>query len=378
VPAEAPVPVQLAAVTWDFPLVGTTRMLAEAWQRQGVDNWFVQVHSERSSLQRFSPGSHPERVMRPLTWPPRKLWRWLPPGRLEASLRKSARRLRRELDSRIDWLRACALVVTPAWAPWLEELPFHRVVYHCIDRWQVHAPPGLERHFEDWERRLLARADGAIATAEVLREEILARRPGLPVEVVRNAVDERWLAPVTPVRATPAGRPVVGFVGALYEWLDWDLVDAVTREMSHVDFVFVGPDDGRSSFAGSKARANVHFPGACAHEDVPQWLAGFDACWIPFRANAVARATNPVKLYEYLALGKPVVATEVAGLESFAGLVERADSHAEMVKRLTETLEAGHAGAQQRRAFAAENTWTKRALQVRRFLEQLDASGAGT
>lgn len=367
------VPVQLAAVTWNFPLVGTTRMLAEAWERAGQENWFVQVHSERSTLQRITGGGgiHKQRIVRPLTWPPRKIWRRLSDSQLETALRHSARRLRRDLDPHIDWENSCALVVTPAWEPWLAELPFGRVVYHCIDAWQVHSPPGLEKRFARWEKRLVDRADGGIVTAEILRQKLLAQRPDLSVELIPNGVAEKWVERPPSERRDPKSRPVIGFVGALYEWLDWELIEAVVGEMSGVDFRFIGPHRRRAELTRLDRHANVRFLGPCKHERVPEHVAGFDACWIPFRTNSMGRAMNPIKLYEYLALGKPVVVTEISGLEAFGKIVELARSASEMKAALSRAIELGESGCEERRAFAANNTWEHRASQSVHFLNEL-------
>ena len=104
--------VSFSAVTWNFPLIGRTRMLTEAWQRLGIPTTFVQIPFGRSALERFLPfgrAYEPVRVVRP--WPtyPRWLWARLSPARLHASIARRARELRRQLDRVIDWDEAAAV-----------------------------------------------------------------------------------------------------------------------------------------------------------------------------------------------------------------------------------------------------------------------------
>ncbi|MCB9913682.1 MAG: glycosyltransferase [Planctomycetes bacterium] len=263
----------------------------------------------------------------------------------------------------------------PRWEPWLDELPFGRVLYDCIDDLAVHAPdPALRVRVARLEERLLARCDGALATAEVLLADLRRRRPELPLRLVRNGVDDVGFqrAAQGPRPADlPRGHPLVGFVGALYEWLDWELVRAVARACPEVDFAFVGPRAGEAAGEPAPGLANVRLLGPRPYADVPRYVAAFDACWVPFRVDRVGRAANPVKLYEYLALGKPACSTPVADLNSFEGLVSAAEGAEAMTQALRAALAEGAARATERRAFAARNGWSARAAEVLAFAGSL-------
>lgn len=364
-------PVSLAAVVWDFPLVGRTRMLCEAWEREGRANTFVQFPKRRNALQRFTQGRREElglqTVVRPRgTIPPRF------PLKGERA-RRAARQLHTQLGANFCWERAVAFVVNPAWEPWLCELPFAKVVYDCIDDLRVHVPDPVQRAVVfEMEERLLERCDGALVTAEILGDDLHARRPELPLRLVRNGVDDHRFQSYaaehpTPAELTDVPRPIVGFVGALYEWVDWSLIREVASAMPQVDFVFVGPRDASTSKDPCAGLANVHLLGQRAFEEVPAYIEGFDVCWVPFRVDEIGLAANPVKLYEYLALGKPVCSTQVADLDSFEDLVYRAGSSSEMIEALRGALEEGGEGGEARRAFAARNSWRARAAEVLEF-----------
>jgi glycosyltransferase involved in cell wall biosynthesis len=372
--ARTPI-VSLAAVTWDFKLVGRTRMLTEAWLRDGQPTHFVQVPSLRTGLERalgwWRPAPAP--VVRP--WPtlPARWWRRVGQPRLEATQRRRARALRRTLERRGALHEATALVVSPLWTPWLAELPFRHVIYDCIDELSVHVThPELAGWYAEWEQRLIERCDGAVITAATLGDGLRARRPDLPIRMIRNGVDvERFhqLAAATPRPADvpPADRPVVGFVGALYDWIDWDVIAATAAALPACDFVFVGPHDGRGQPQRVARLPNVRLLGPRPYAAVPAYIATFDVCWVPFRQNAVGLAANPVKIYEYLALGKPVVSTPVADMESFGDHVVAVRDAREAEAALARLAHAP-GPAEPRIAFAAANSWTQRAREYVGFI----------
>lgn len=379
---EGPILVSLSAVVWDFPLVGRTRMLAEAWRTLEVPQVFVQVPSYRTALQKLlAPFRAPEHVpvVRPWPGPPARGWARRSRSQLTDAIRCRARLLRKQLDHRLDWKRAAAIVVTPAWTPWLEELPFAKVIYDCIDDLQVHVPrPELAGLFAGWETELLVRCDAATVTAEHLATSLRRRRPDLPLTIIRNGVDAAWFQEVAassarPAVLPPADRPIVGFVGALYRWIDWRLIEQVVDEIPEARFVFVGPDDRAAAIASLRTRPNVQFRGARPYAHIPAYIDAFDVCWVPFTQDDISHAANPVKIYEYLALGKPVVSTPVADTQLFEGHVAVGSSPAEITRllrlALSQCLDPLPRAA--RRSFAARNTWQARAQQFRDYVSNL-------
>lgn len=373
--------VSLAAVVWNFPLVGRTRMLTEAWLAARQPSVFVQIPSYRTALEKLTGWTRRRDsapVVRPWPGPPARRWAAYRPAALRRVLRAQARRLRRMLDRVLDWRTAVASVVTPSWAPWLDELPFGAVVYDCIDALAVHVPrPDVAGLLQEWEGELIARCDGAVASAETLASDLRSRRPNLAVTVIRNGVDverfqERAAAMPRPA-GVPCDRPVVGFVGALYRWIDWALIDACAARMPDVHFVLVGPDDGNPAIASLRQRENIRFLGPQPYAYVPSFVQAFDVCWVPFSQDAISLAANPVKIYEYLALGKPVVSTPVADTAVFAGLVRIGESAGRVEELIRDALrDAPDPDARQaRRDFAAKNTWQSRAAEYTAFARRL-------
>ncbi|MFQ5805050.1 MAG: glycosyltransferase [Phycisphaerae bacterium] len=355
-------------------------MLTEAWLRLRQPTTFVQVPSYRTALQRLAARFRPADevpVVRP--WPtyPCRWWSPANEARLRRAIRSRAVALRRELGRRIDFSEATAIVVSPVWTPWLEALPFKQVIYDCIDDVAVHVRrSNLAPLYQGWEDELVQRASGAVVTARPLRESLCARRSDLRVATIRNGVDvERFqrLARSTsrPADLPAAQRPIVGFVGALYKWIDWTLIGEVACALSDCDFVFVGPHDGRVPRGLLAGLKNVRFLGARPYELVPAYVNGFDVCWVPFDQSRVSRSANPVKIYEYLSLGKAVVSTPVADTESFEDCIRIGRNPNEVATLLRAALDEGAGKAAERIRFAQANSWEARAAEYVSFIASL-------
>jgi GT2 family glycosyltransferase/glycosyltransferase involved in cell wall biosynthesis len=213
------------------------------------------------------------------------------------------------------------------------------------------------------EERLLREADLVLVTSSKLEERVRRLRP----EALRlpNAGDERHFArlparEVGPLAALP--RPVIGYYGAISAWFDTAAVrEAATR---HRDWSFALIGDTRGAdLEGLEELPNVHLSGEVPYAELPAFVAAFDVCTIPFLRTPLTEATNPVKIFEYFATGKPVVARRLPELESFADVIALYESPAEFVGALEqavrESVTPGDA-AERRRKLARENTWQAR------------------
>jgi glycosyltransferase involved in cell wall biosynthesis len=201
-----------------------------------------------------------------------------------------------------------------SWTPLAFELRRRlgwRVVYDCMDEW--HDFPGMGQSLVTTERELVEGADLVSVTAEALLQKWLPVNPSCVL--VRNGVDATWFER----HAGPSdllldvGRPVVGFLGAIAEWVDLELVAEVARRRPEWTVRLVG-DVFVDDLAGLDELPNVQLAGLRPHAEMPLWLFTFDVALIPFRVDHISAAVDPVKFYEYVSLGTPVVATELPEL----------------------------------------------------------------
>jgi len=197
-----------------------------------------------------------------------------------------------------------------------------RVVYDIIDDLRVFPDPtaGLARA----HRRLLEWADLVLASALPLAEQVRGIRPD--VHLIPNAVDADYVREHAR-RGTPPeeiadlvreGRPIIGYHGALAAWVDYALLAQGARLRPEYAFVLIGPDyDGSLGKAGLHRTSNVRWLGARPRAEVMRFLAWYDLGMLPFVLNPITHAVSPLKLFEYLAAGKPVVSTPLAEVSRY-------------------------------------------------------------
>ena len=258
----------------------------------------------------------------------------------------------------------------------LSALQAKAMVYDCADDYAGFTPGGAEALLRR-EARLCRRVNAVVVVSDRLAA---LKRPFNPhVHVIRNGVSDRFLA-AEPPAAGSRPRPRLGFVGAIYPWVDVGLLARLAEERPDCDIVLVGPV--RTDVAPLQGKPNVEMAGAKPHDQLPEILAGFDVCLLPFRLNDLTRGANPVKLYEYLAQGKPVVATAIDEAASFDGLVRVAQTAEEFIRQVDLALaEADGAEAEalfaRRVQYAAQHTWKARARALEDVVKKEEGAAQG-
>lgn len=272
----------------------------------------------------------------------------------------------RDLDALgSDWSidQPCAVVELPFWRQ--VGLALQRrgavLLYDCVDNWETF--PDLGAFTRDEETPLLSQCDVLAVTSEALWQKHLAR--GFRPLLVRNGVDHASFTSTSPSGLVDRyRRPIVGYIGAIADWFDYELLCSVATLRPMYTFVLVGgraletdPDD--SHLKPLRALPNVVLLGHKDHQLMPAFVAAFDACVIPFVLNDLTHATDPVKLYEYFSLGKPVVATAMNELRQCGDLVYVAKNAHDFVVQLDLALAEAPDDERRRRrsAFSAESTW---------------------
>lgn len=256
---------------------------------------------------------------------------------------------------------AVTVVHLTYWTPLALQLRASRgwhVQYDCMDEWDNF--PNIGRDLLDDEKTLVREADLVTVTAALLEDkwQAKARRCLL----VRNGVDFAFFNEHCRPNDLLAGiqGPIIGYYGALAEWLDFKLVAAVARQRPDWSFVMIG-DDFSTDLAGLDTLPNVHLLGLRPYREMPQFLYWFDTCLIPFRIYNVTHAVDPVKFYEYMSAGKPVIATPTAELQVYGDYLFFASTPDETVQAIEAAL-AQHdpAVARGRRELAKANDWGTR------------------
>jgi len=248
-------------------------------------------------------------------------------------------------------------------------------VYDCVDDYaeQVGDDPRRRRFVALADAESAARAQVVFATTSGLYER--QSRQNAQTHLVRNGADFRHFSDVASEDVVPEIRalpePVLGFSGNLTSGkVDFDLLEKVASRRPDWNFVFVGPvaSDALAAMNRLTTLPNVHALGFRRYEELPTYVAGFSVGLIPYAVNDYTRNCSPLKVFEYLAAGKPVVASGVTELVGMEPDVVVAGSVEEFVAAVERALADRDAGAtERRRELARENTWdgrTARLLQI--------------
>lgn len=257
--------------------------------------------------------------------------------------------------------RAVHVVQHPYWFGLASFVAPARLVYDCMDFHAGFSNNG-ESH-ESVELQLLKLADLTIVTSDFLVD--FARKAGAKkVALIRNAGEFDHFHKAWQAQPPAHKTPVIGYYGAIAEWFDPALIEALSQEFPHARIELIGDDSAQVQSRLSHC-SNVHFHGERPYAELPQWLASFDVCLIPFQINPLTLATNPVKVYEYLSAGKAVVGSDLPELAQFGDLVYRAQDRETFVRAVGQALaETGPQALDlqtRRMAFARHQTWHQRA-----------------
>lgn len=269
------------------------------------------------------------------------------------------------------------LVQLASWGPVALELRDRHgwpVVYDCMDEWDGF--PGVAPALPQAERALVAQADAVTVSARRLWDR-WAPANGR-IALVRNGADPAHYADPPPPEQRPlhgVEGPIVGHMGAIAAWVDVALVERTARARPDWTFVLVGGVFD-VDVEPLRALANVRLEGQQPYALMPAYVADFDACLIPFVVDAVTAAVDPVKLWEYFSLGKPVVSTPLPEVAAHRHLLYEAADPGEVVERLEQALaEDDEALRERRRAVADDGTWERRAAALGAALRRARRTG---
>lgn len=243
------------------------------------------------------------------------------------------------------------------------------LIYDCMDDWSDF--PSLPPSVVENERRLCQMADKIWVVSEHLYRKF-DDDYAAKLEYVPNGVDFRHFSEATEFNE-PHMRPTLGYVGALHSWFDAQLVATVAAMLPNWDIILVGPILLEPNQRQSLQLPNIQFLGRQPYDALPKIIAGFDVSMIPFILTDLIKGTSPIKLYEYLAAGLPVVSTSMPEVLPFRepGVVICADNPDEFAQGIQDLYHAKSPEMLARRQqIARHHTWQERFQQALRGIGQ--------
>ncbi len=279
---------------------------------------------------------------------------------VERTYRTYDRRLRRAADH-AGLVRPAVITAHPLVAGFAPLDWASSVTFYATDDWRS-SPEYRRWHpaFEEAYSRIRTTRRRVCAVSEAIIERI---GPTGPHAVVPNGVApgewaERPVAARTWLATLP--RPRVLYLGTLDSRLDADLVKSLSERFPRGSIVLVGPVTDRDHVERCARPANVHVRPAVARERVPDVLSDADLGVIPHACTPFTSAMSPLKLYEYLAAGRPVAAVDLAPISGVKGRVVLAGNGRSFADAASEALALGPATEEERLRFVKENSWAGR------------------
>ena len=166
-------------------------------------------------------------------------------------------------------------------------------------------------------------------------------------------------------------RPIIGFFGLIESWIDLELVAHLAEQRPKWSFLMIGrvavPEDNVPRLP------NLHFLGRRCYEDLPDYGRHFDVAIIPYKLTRQVIHANPLKLREYLAMGKPIVSVRTPETEKFGDVVGIAENREDFLVRLDRVVREPRTPEAVRKSIdrVASSSWEARVAEV---LEVMEAS----
>lgn len=248
------------------------------------------------------------------------------------------------------------------------------VIYDCVDEWSAFKGLLRQEVMQMYERHLIQVADITITT---MPELFKARQAWAnKIYLIPNAAEIEHFAKAQDSETEIPGdiaairQPIIGFVGSMQYWLDYDLLRYVAQARPEWSFVFIGPIGHLASIEKIESLPNIFLLGARPYQSLPNYIKAFQVCINPFKVDALANGCDPLKSYEYLAAGKPIVSVDMPAVHGFNDLVRIGSGPEEFLREIEAALTEGDTRTKERLLLAKQHTWQARFAQIDAILAE--------
>lgn len=223
-----------------------------------------------------------------------------------------------------------------------------------------------------------------VVTADNLEEDVVSKRGREKLVFSCNGVDYSHFKNIDLnfnfdknfLNIINQNKPIIGYYGALASWFDFDMVKYLAKEKPEYNIVLLGVKyDNCFDKAGLNKFHNIYFLGAKPYNILPNYASHFDVCMIPFLINDITQATSPLKLFEYMALGKPIITTQMKECKKYKSVMiannkEEFVSLVEKALAISKEHNMDYFNLLQKEALA--NTWQEKAQAIINLLKKYE------
>ena len=261
-----------------------------------------------------------------------------------------------------------ALLSLSFWYPVIKNKNW-QIIYDCLD--ELSGFSNIGKRIISQEKSLIKKTNLVIYSSQKLFNKNKSLNP-YPL-LIQNAADFNHFskkAGKAPTDIKSINHPIIGYYGAIADWFDEKMVEYLALLKPDWQFVFIGHPIG-AKINQLKKLPNLHFFGEKPYQELPSYLYQFDCFIIPFKLNKLILATNPVKVYEVLCSGKPIVSVNLPELQSMKKLLYLAKDKKDFLEKIEIALKEKSLTKSKRNKlikkrvdFAKANTWNHRTRQL--------------
>lgn len=252
------------------------------------------------------------------------------------------------------------------------------ILYEYVDELHPDISGNIPTEVFNRHRRLLKDERViVVATAEKLYQEVLQYRTK-NCALVTNGVDYEHFRRTFKLEEVPEeikpivlrGKPIIGYFGALAKWFDYELIVKLAQSRPDYEVLLIGwnYDNSVNNYCLDRF-SNIHVIGPIPYSDLPRYAYWFTVSTIPFLINEVTESTSPIKLFEYMALGRPIVTTDMPECRKYRSVIIGKD-HDDFIRKvdLALSLQNDETYLKILDVEAQENTWQSKAREIARLL----------
>lgn len=217
------------------------------------------------------------------------------------------------------------------------------------------------RYLRQMDKEIIDAADFVFVTASRFYTILAAQRDH--VYLIPNGIGFEKAFKSKPI-IPKSKKKIFGYIGKISHWFDFEAIRTLANANPDCEIALVGPNDQPELML-----SNVKYYGIVPKGEVPIWIEYFDVCLYPFKDSQLLDTIDPVKIYEYLAMNKPVIAVDSLEVRKYGSLIHRYGNHHELIQISHTNLERPFANHCDQIAFLMENSWESRVKVINEILQ---------
>ncbi len=271
--------------------------------------------------------------------------------------------LKRQIKQRVNINRITYIYCTHPFQYYLiKNIDNKKIIYDIMDDYP-NAYKGLTKKVvHKLHLKLIKEADFITVSSKYLINREIIQKKHL---IVPNGFDELTFSKKTYDKKINDPRKIIGYIGYIGNWFDTEKIIKFAKRNPSYLIVLVGPNHLKKPYF--KKYKNILLTGQVPHKDIPNYIASFDVCLCPFKQSEFINKVNPIKIYEYLAMGKPVVAVKTPETLGFSKYIYLYNTYQEFEKSIL-SIKTSFINKRNLKLFLKNNSWECRIKQINDFI----------